>query len=179
MTYEIKTERLTLRPLGTKDLETTHRYASDPETTRYMCRLPNADEAETAAFLAGIEKEWAKESPDVYEFAVLLDGRHVGAVSAAMEGETAELGWIFHKDYWRRGYAFEAAQAVKTFLVETLQVKRIIAHCDARNERSYHLMEKLGLKKEKDDGVRQYQKRDEVARELTYGLDVAAEPKGI
>ena len=40
---EIRTERLVLRPLGVKYLQTTHIYASDYENTKYMVNLPNAD----------------------------------------------------------------------------------------------------------------------------------------
>ena len=43
---QIKTQRLTLEPLGTKFLVSTHAYASDPELTRLMVFLPTDDLAE-------------------------------------------------------------------------------------------------------------------------------------
>lgn len=36
MFYEIKTDRLILRPLDISDLATVHTYASDEENTTYM-----------------------------------------------------------------------------------------------------------------------------------------------
>ncbi len=36
MYIELKTERLILRPLNIKDLNTVHVYASDIENTRFM-----------------------------------------------------------------------------------------------------------------------------------------------
>ena len=78
---KIKTERLTLVPMGMEFLETTHEYATDAENTRFMTMLPNESIEETISFLKGTEAEWKKEAPSFYEFAILLDGKHIGAIS--------------------------------------------------------------------------------------------------
>ena len=52
---QIKTQRLTLEPLGTKFLVSTHAYASDPELTRLMVFLPTDDLAETERYLKKCE----------------------------------------------------------------------------------------------------------------------------
>lgn len=57
MCYEIKTDRLLLRPLSTDDLESVHLYASDPDNTRLMLRLPNDTKQETARFLSDVAAE--------------------------------------------------------------------------------------------------------------------------
>lgn len=172
MYYEIKTERLLLRPLNISDLETTHLYASDEENTRYMLFLPTKTTEETAKFLYCVTNEWAKSQPAFYEFAIVLNGMHIGAISVYLDekNEIGELGWILNKDYQNNGYATEAALAVKDFAVNTLRVKKIIAQCDCRNAPSYRLMKKIGLKLESDDGVRTYAKRNETAKELTYSF---------
>ena len=66
---QIKTQRLTLEPLGTKFLVSTHAYASDPELTRLMVFLPTDDLAETERYLKKCEAEAAKERPQFYETA--------------------------------------------------------------------------------------------------------------
>lgn len=170
MRYEIKTQRLLLRPLDVIDLDTVHEYASDEANTRFMQWLPNHTKAETLAFLQNVTTEWQKEQPRCYEFAMVLDGRQIGAVSVALDEsrQVGELGWIVHKDWQKQGYALEAAQAVRDFAVEQLKVKKLMATCDARNGPSYRLMEKLGLRREPGVTARQYYKRDEAAEELTY-----------
>ena len=111
MYLEIKTNRLTLRPLSTKDLSTTHKYASDLDVTKYMYYLPNLKIEESLAFLHDVEIEWRKDKPEFYEFAICLDGRHIGAVSLYhIEDDRYELGWILDKQYQGYGYATEAAQ---------------------------------------------------------------------
>lgn len=172
MFYEIKTDRLVLRPLNIADLETVHRYASDEENTTYMLWLPNRTVEETAQFLIGVTNEWEKDNPDFYEFAIVLDGLQIGAISISLDDtrKTGELGWIINKRYWNKGIASEAAIAIKDFAINTLKVTKITANCDYRNASSYSLMNKIGLTLENDKGVRTYTKNNETVKELTYSL---------
>lgn len=174
MYYEIKTARLLLRPLNFADLNTAHEYASDVDTTRFMMRLPNKTLEDTAKFLTDVTKEWEKDEPAFYEFAVTLNGLQIGAVSVYLDEqrETGEMGWILNKKYHKMGYATEAANAVKDFALNVLRLKKIIAQCDYRNEPSRRLMERIGLKLESDNGVRTYAKNNETARELTFSVTV-------
>lgn len=168
---EIKTARLTLRPLTDEYLKTAHEYASDLENTRYMCYLPNETESETLDFLRHAGEEWEKPSPEFYEFAIIWDGHHIGAVSLAIgEGAGAgELGWIINKKYWRQGFATEAASALICF-ARSLGVRRLCAHCDAENTGSYRTMEKLGMKFVGRYPGRKNRCSDEERDELEYGL---------
>lgn len=170
MYHEIRTERLLLRPLNIADLDTVHEYASNTENTRFMMHMPKRTVEETAEFLACVTREWEKSEPTFYEFAVVLNGLQIGAVSVYLDEQrkTGELGWILNKKFHKMGYASEAAIALKDFALNTLHLKKLIAQCDYRNAPSARLMEKIGLKLESDDGVRTYIKRNETARELTY-----------
>ena len=169
---EINTKRLTLRPLGPGDLETTHAYASDAANTEYMMFLPNETREETRRFLEDAAEEWLKPRPAYYEFAVLLGGAHIGAVSLYMEGgpDTAELGWILHRDHHGHGYATEAAAALIPFARDALGVKRLIAHCDAENLASQGVMRKLGMTLADTSGTRKNRGSDEVRTEYRYEL---------
>lgn len=171
MVHEIRTARLRLRPLQLSDLESVHEYAHDSENTLYMYHLPRERE-ETAAFLSDVTKEWEKDEPGFYEFAVELDGALIGAVSVYLNDrrDSGYLGWILNRKYWRNGYATEAAAALRDFALHTLRLRKLIATCDARNAASSRVMEKIGLTLESDQGVRVYPKKNETARELTYSL---------
>lgn len=157
------------------DLETTHAYDSDEENTAFMLFLPNPTLEETKQFLIQTAEEWKKADPDFYEFAIVLEGQHIGAVSLYLDEtkETGELGWIINKRYWKRGIASEAALAVKDFAINTLKLKKLLAYCDYRNIASYTVMEKLGLRLESDSGERTYTKRKETVKELTYSLRIS------
>lgn len=169
---EIKTKRLILKPLGIQYLKTVFEYASDLETTKYMVWFPKKNLDETSDFLMGADKEWAKEKPEFYEFAVIFDGKHIGAVSIYLSQDMTkgEIGWIFNKKYWGQGFAEESAKALIDFAVDGLGLKKIIAHCDTENIGSYRLMEKLGMKRTSLIGGRKNRSSDEERMEYQYEL---------
>ena len=181
MELEIKTPRLTLKPLGPAYLDTVHQYAGDPENAKYMRDLPSEKKEDTLRFLTRVAKEWekAEKAQDMnacayYEFAVLWEGRHAAAISLYPDEarETAELGWITNKAYWGHGIAFEAVQAVLRFAADELHIHRFIAHCDTENTASFHFMEKLGMTRIAEYGGRRNKGSDEERREYEYELKI-------
>lgn len=60
-----------------------------------------------------------------------------------------EIGFAFLPQYWSQGYAFESASAMLGYGLEVLKLERITAIVLPGNERSIHLLEKLGLKYER------------------------------
>ena len=171
----IPTARLVLKPLGPEFLETTNAYALDPENTRYMLFLPNRDPEETLSFLKAAAAEWEKEDPAYYQFAILYEGRHIGAVSLDLEEGGGELGWILHRDWWGNGFAPEAARAV----VEYFSGKgctHFIAHCDTENTASWRVMEKLGMTRTAEYGGRKNRADTKESMEYRYELTVSEAP---
>lgn len=171
---EIRTPRLTLRPLTQADLATTHAYAGDLENTRLMMFLPYADEAETAAFLEYAEAQWRLDAPERYEFAICLNdaaGTHIGGITLYMQEDRgeAELGWVLHKAHWRKGYVSEAAQALLAH-ARTMGIRRVFACCDSENAPSYGALEKLGFRRCGQGTRTNRSMGDEVRTELIYDL---------
>ena len=95
----IKTKRLTLEPYGTKHYDTAVIYSTDPENTKMMCFLPCDSKEEVMEYLRKCEIQWKREKPAYLDAAILLDGRHIGAVSVEFleNGTVGELGWIIQK----------------------------------------------------------------------------------
>lgn len=204
---ELKTQRLRLRPLGPEYLQTVHAYACDLENTKYMKHLPNETIEETLEFLESAGAEWEKEAPSFYEFAVLYEGRQIGAVGVYLEENpdggtgtpekdktagragipgkdeapektdtSGELGWVFHKDYWGRGFAREAAGALVEYAVRELNIRHFIARCDAENPGSYRVMEKLGMTRTAVSHDRKNRASDEARTEYQYEMYIADTP---
>jgi RimJ/RimL family protein N-acetyltransferase len=139
----LETERLTLRPPAADDFAAFHAWGSNPENTRYMAWGPN-DEEQTRAFLAQ-----AKPGRD---FAVVL--KETGAVIGSCgiyphdSGYMADVGWILHKDHWKRGYGTEISRELVRYGFEDLKLGRIQAPCAAVNTGSYRVMERAGMRRE-------------------------------
>jgi len=171
----IKTERLVLEPLSLKHLDSTHEYASDQETTKYMIHLPYETLKETEKFLSNVENEWSSSQQRIFEYAIILEDKHIGAVSIWIEEDnvTGSLGWILHKDYHGNGYATEAATALRNVAMSSdgFNLKKLIAHCDYRNTQSIRIMEKLCMTFESDTGIRKYKNSDETIKELLYSIE--------
>ena len=59
-----------------------------------------------------------------------------------------EVGFIFNKAYWRKGYAFEALRAIMQQFWSTRKpgdADKIKADVDPRNKASLHLLNRLGF----------------------------------
>ena len=172
---EIKSNTIRIVPNGPKYLESTDAYARDAENTKYMMFLPNESKEETLTFLKNAQREWQKDKPVVFEYAILLDDVHIGAVSFDFLNEErteVEMGWIVNKRYWGHGYATEAAKIMMDFCVHELGIKKFIAHCDAENIGSYRTMEKLGMKRVSVSDGRKNRGSDEARREYRYELEI-------
>lgn len=167
---ELQTERLALRPLGPEYLESTHAYAADAENTKYMMFLPNESLDETRRFLADCARAWQEADPYALEFAILLDGAHIGGAGLYFDAGpgAAELGWVLRRDCHGRGYATEAARALMDFARERLGIRRFVAHCDAENLASQGVMRKLGMTLTDAAGTRRNRGSDELRREYAF-----------
>jgi [ribosomal protein S5]-alanine N-acetyltransferase len=59
-----------------------------------------------------------------------------------------DIGYAFLERYSGQGYAFEAAAAVKAHAFGALGLPRLLAVVNPDNDRSIHLLEKLGMRPE-------------------------------
>jgi RimJ/RimL family protein N-acetyltransferase len=64
--------------------------------------------------------------------------------------EDVDIGFAFLRRYWSRGYARESAAAVMNYGWTTLRLPRIVAITKPTNQTSIALLEKLGLRFEKN-----------------------------
>ncbi len=167
---EIKTERLLIRPVCMADLECVHKYSVDKENLKYMRYLPHESKEETINYIKDSEAMWEKEKQTAYEFVIVLDEKIIGWISliCCENEDEIELGWLLNKEYHGKGYAVEAAEAIKDFAINKLGFKTLIAHCDYRNIGSAKLMEKIGMTLEDDTGTRINRLNNEESRELFY-----------
>lgn len=150
----VETPRLCLRPFTEADEPLILDIASDPGTTRYLyfwARDGITPAADAKRFLGYALKNWEKRPIRAREYCVMLKetGECLGDASVEwVEGRagTAEIGWILLPRYRGMGYAAEAGKALMEAAFTRLNAEVVIAHCDARNAPSYHVMERLGMR---------------------------------
>jgi len=141
----LETERMILREFSMDDLADFHEIFSDPvvmENTE-----PPYDLERCEKFL----KEFCIErDPKGGYAAVLKDtGKVIGYVlfCSIDEPEIYETGWIFNKDHWRKGYAYEICSRLIKHGFEDMELHKICAEA-IDSEKSVSLMKKLGMKLE-------------------------------
>lgn len=141
----IETRRLIIRDYSPSDWRDLYEIFSDPVVMR-ECE-PAYTEEKTRDMLAYfIEKSIA--------YAVVLEhtGKVIGHALFSQlpppdtEG-TYEIGWIYHRDYWQQGYAYEAAKALIDYGFQEMGLHKICAET-IDPLKSVGLMKKLGMSHE-------------------------------
>lgn len=143
---EITTERLVIRDFIMLDWAEVHTYASSPLVATHMIWGPNK-EADTKEFIQRTI-DMQRQSPRVdFEYAVILksNGKLIGGVGIHAMEQQGEIGYCFHPDYWRQGYASEAAREMHRFGFKDLGLHRIYATCRPDNIGSASVMKKIGM----------------------------------
>lgn len=152
-TYPIQTSRLELRPFTRGDVDAVHAYRSRADVALYLFDPPlSRDQCAQAVQQRTTQTAFVEEG-DKIVLAVQLSGHGtlIGEISLIWRSEEAgqgEVGWIFHPDFQRQGYASEAAKALLALGFAGASLHRIYARCDAGNLASWRLMERLGMRRE-------------------------------
>lgn len=146
----LETPRLELRDYIAPDWERVHIYAKVPEFSRFELWGPNTVE-ESKKFVADMVDQ--AKAPDRYKFdlAICLKNSSllIGGCGIRRESPSsciANMGWAINPEFQSQGYATEAARELIAFAFMHLKLKVIYATCDARNEASRKVMEKIGLR---------------------------------
>ena len=141
----IETERMILRDFTMNDLQDFHEIFNDPEVMKYA--EPPYDLKKSKRFL----KDFCIKRDPKGGFAATLKetGKVIGYVlfCPVDEPEIYEIGWIFNKNYWRKGYAYEICSRLISHGFEEMELHKIYANA-IDTEKSVALMKKLGMQPE-------------------------------
>ncbi len=147
----IETERMIVRDFKQDDVCDLHEIFGDAET------MKNCESAyhfeKTQKFLEEfcIAKKGAVA-------AVLKDSNKMIGYILFKPWEEAvyEIGWIFNKEYWQQGYAYEACSELMAYGFREMNIHKVVAET-IDVQKSVRLMEKLGMKRE---GIQRSQTKD-------------------
>lgn len=148
----IETPRLVLRRFEMADVAAFLAYRNDPQVARYQSWIStSADEART--FIEEQQYIEPGQAGEWFQFAVALRGTNdlIGDVGLGMrrdEPRQATIGYSFAQPYQRQGYATEAVRAVLGYAFATLDLHRVTATVDCRNDASFALLERIGMRRE-------------------------------
>lgn len=147
-----ETDRLILRPMTREDAGFILELLNDPSFIRNIGdRKVRTMEGAQAYITDGPVASYARNGFGLYLVEQKETGDPMGMCGLIRRNtlKDVDIGYAFLPRYWSRGYAFEAALAMKRYAREGLGLKRLVAVVDPENAPSIHLLEKLGMKFER------------------------------
>ena len=168
----ISTERLRLRSLTPGDVPALAAIFGDSEVCRFWSHAALTDVSAAQALYDHIVKCFAARSLFQWGIAERESDAVVGTCTLAAlssEHRRAELGFALARASWGRGYIAEVLPALVDFAFETLDLHRLEADVDPRNQRSIRAIQRLGFKRE--GWLRErYHVNGELQDSILYGL---------
>jgi len=147
----IETERLTLRAITMDDAPKLFKLRNDLDVMRYIERLPHRTLEDSKEMIEKIMD--GIKNNNMIEWVVTLKGKEdmIGSISyhrIEKEHHRAEIGYMLHPMYWRKGIINEAMIAVIRYGFETMKLHSVEANINPDNVASSNLLKKNGFVKE-------------------------------
>jgi [ribosomal protein S5]-alanine N-acetyltransferase len=156
--FRLETQRLVLRPFTPGDLDALAASLADPEVMRYVgegeARGKTRDESERV--LTELIAEYDRWGYGLWAVTTQREngGRPIGwcgLIEWELDGTTeVEVAYLLGRPYWGKGYATEAATAVRDYGIGPVGRTRLVSLVYPGNDASLRVVAKLGMRYERD-----------------------------
>lgn len=150
MNFPLLTNRLSIEPLSSRDLDIFVRYRQDPEIARYQSWETNYSREDALQLIQAQAAETFPEKGQWLQYAIhLLKTQElvgdIGLHRLAEEEFVFELGFTVAREHQGQGIAKEAISRLMSELFEGHSARKIIATTDERNTASIKVLTGLGF----------------------------------
>nr|WP_121271881.1 GNAT family N-acetyltransferase [Pedobacter schmidteae] len=149
---DIETDRLLLRQHRLADATALFQLRTNPDVMRYIDRPRHESVKESEAFIQTLNENFGKDMNLVWAITLKENSEHLignlGYWRTDPANYRAELGYMLHPDYWRKGILSEGLRAVIDFGFNTVGLNSICANINPGNDASRQLLLKHGFIKE-------------------------------
>ena len=158
----LETQRLVLRRMEEADLPALRKILQDADV---MYAYEHAfSEEETVSWLNRQLERYQQHGFGLWAVVLKENGEMIGQCGLTMQnvpqGEVLEIGYLFQKAYWHRGYAAEAAVGCKRYAFDVLRADEVFSIIRDSNIASQNVAKRNGMK-ERGRFVKHY-----------YGIDM-------
>jgi len=149
---ELQTQRLLLRKIEQQDAAEIFFLRSDEEVLRFIGKEPAKNIKEAEEFIKKIGQ--AAETGDSIMWGITLKedpSALIGTICywrIQKENYRAEMGYVLHPGYWRRGFMKEAIHEIIEYGFKTMGLHSIEARIHADNAASAASLESSGFVRE-------------------------------
>jgi ribosomal-protein-alanine N-acetyltransferase len=134
-----------IRPEFAPDM---YEYSKDDDVTRYLTWSSHTSEKQTQNYCKLLVKKYAQGV--FFDWGIIDKNSSkmigtVGFTSFDGKNNTAEIGYVLSKDFWKKGLATQAARTIIEFGFEQLHLDGFCAKCIQGNDASLAVMKKCGM----------------------------------
>lgn len=153
----LETERLALREMQPSDFDALCRIMQDEQTmTAYEGAF---SDAEVQAWLNRQLERYRTWGFGLWAVILKETGAMIGQCGLTMQPwkgqEVLEIGYLFERGYWHRGYATEAARACKAYAFDVLNANEVCSIIRDTNTASQNVALRNGMQRA-DSWVKHY-----------------------
>jgi RimJ/RimL family protein N-acetyltransferase len=148
----LETERLLLRQFSAQDAEFILQLVNEPSFIQNIGDRGVRTLEDARTYISnGPVASYAKNGFGLYLVALKEINEPIGMCGLIKRDtlDDVDIGYAFLPEFWGKGYAVEAARAVKNYARDVIGLKRIVAITDPANEGSIRVLEKIGLRFER------------------------------
>lgn len=151
-TRDLETPRLLLRQFTPDDTQELYRIYSQPDLFKYMSNEKPLLWEQTKGVIDSFTENWQKHHFGVWAVVYKKNQQLIGHCGFKFLENTPEvqIGYLLLKPYWGMGLATESAWAALKYGFEVAQLNRVVAIAKPENIASRRVMEKIGMKYEKE-----------------------------
>ncbi|HEX8545709.1 MAG TPA: GNAT family N-acetyltransferase [Cytophagaceae bacterium] len=148
-----ETDRFILREILATDIDGMFELDSDPEVHRYLGCKPVTERDQIVATINFIRQQYTDNG--IGRWAIIDKGTDdfIGWAGLKFVSDLTnnhkdfyDLGYRLRKKYWGQGIATETATASLDYAFSKLNVPKVYAMADCRNDGSNKVLQKVGLK---------------------------------
>lgn len=147
----LQADRVVLRWIEDRDVPALFEVFSDQQVMRYWSSAAWTDQAKGAAMVEDVQRLFVAGTLFQWGVARRGDDFLIGTCTLAQVdagNRRAEIGFALRSDHWGQGYMTEVTTTLIEYAFGEMNLHRIEADVDPRNEASIRLLEKLGFQRE-------------------------------
>lgn len=146
--HNLSDDIISFQELDVKDTDEIHSYTSDVEVSKYIGWKLMLHREETYEHIETMRKREAAGT-HLYASVVLKEtGAVIGTVMLFdfhFDTSIAEIGYVFHKDFWGKGFGTRSVALICEFAEYNLKLKRLTASVVDENISSARILMKNGF----------------------------------
>lgn len=149
--HSLEGEKIYFREMSRRDVDAIYSYASDEEVSRFIGWNLMKSLAETGEY---VETMLQREIAGTHLYASVVAKATQTVIGTAMlfhfdsNAKQAEMGYVFHREHWGKGYGKESVAIMSDFAFEILELHKLHASVADANVGSAQILIKNGFELE-------------------------------